>query len=282
MVESIPDEMLMAYADGSLASTEHARMERLLASDPQLRARLEPFVASRLGLAEIFCPLVDAPIPERFVAKILASTAAAKSVEAKLSRPRSPWRVTLISMREALFGYRLQPIAAIAFTSLLLVGAAAGWLLSRLADFSSAQSAAVVAIDDSGLNAANVLAKALETGPSGQTVTFELRDGVTGSITPVLTFRSNESRFCRQYKIELSDSRRYVGLGCRTDRKQWRVIVHLEIDPRMSSPGMYRPASTSGSAAVDAAVNVLIAGEALGPESESALIENEWAEDRQR
>ena len=281
MVESIPDEMLMAYADGSLASTEQARMERLLASDPQLRARLEPFVASRIGLAEIFCPLTDAPIPERLVAKILASTAAVKSVETKLSWPRRPWHVTLTSMREALFGYRLQPIAAIAFTSLLLVGAAAGWLLSRLA-VSSAQRAAVVAIDDSGLNAANVLAQALETGPSGQTVTSEMRDGVTGSITPVLTFRSNESRFCRQYKIELSDSRRYVGLACRTDRKQWRVIVHLEIDPRMSSPGLYRPASTSGSAAVDAAVNVLIAGEALGPDPESALIENEWAGDRQR
>jgi anti-sigma factor RsiW len=64
-VTNLSDETLMAYADGQLKTAEMARIERLLAADPELRARLEVFRATGRDLASLFDGHLNAPLPPR-------------------------------------------------------------------------------------------------------------------------------------------------------------------------------------------------------------------------
>jgi anti-sigma factor RsiW len=64
-VTNLSDETLMAYADGELQPIEMARVKRLLASDPELRVRLEMFRATGRGLASLFDGHINAPLPAR-------------------------------------------------------------------------------------------------------------------------------------------------------------------------------------------------------------------------
>src|SRR5262249_9185250 len=64
-VTNLSDETLMAYADGQLTLAEVARIERLLASDPGLRARFGVFRTTGRELASLFDDHLNAPLPSR-------------------------------------------------------------------------------------------------------------------------------------------------------------------------------------------------------------------------
>src|SRR5215470_8608416 len=65
-VTNLSDESLMAYADGQLQPAEMVRIERLLAADPALRARLKVFHTTGRNLASLFDGHLNAPLPPRF------------------------------------------------------------------------------------------------------------------------------------------------------------------------------------------------------------------------
>ena len=266
----------MAYADNALAPDERARLDALLATDAILRARLEPFVLGRTGLSEIFGPVAQMPVPERLVSAVLSQDTSGNT-SAHPIRSRRSWAAILVSVGEALFTVRMMlvPIAVLS-TAVIMVTV---WLLShqtdRLAD------ATLVAVDDAGLYATGELALALEIAPSGKASVAKTHDGVPQYITPVLSFRSNDKRFCRQYKIESASFGGFAGLACRGDAARadygtWRVIMHAQASPRPAAPGTFRPAAAPQSPSVDAAVTSLIDGDVLGPNDEAELIGNAW------
>ena len=53
-MDNISDEVLMAFADGALSETEHARVAARVAADPGLEARLQPFAVTRTALPALF------------------------------------------------------------------------------------------------------------------------------------------------------------------------------------------------------------------------------------
>lgn len=80
----VPDEIIMAYADGQVSAEEKAWFESMLATDPALRSRLNPFVATGPGQFSAFDAILSAPVPDRLLETVRGITPAAK----KRSRSR--------------------------------------------------------------------------------------------------------------------------------------------------------------------------------------------------
>ena len=72
---SIPDETLMAYADGELEPAQRAEVEAALAADPTLVVRVEQHRALRKKLNAAFDPILMETVPDALVAKVFASPA---------------------------------------------------------------------------------------------------------------------------------------------------------------------------------------------------------------
>lgn len=64
------DEMLMAYADGELDPLTAKRVERAIAADPALAAKVAAQRALRARLGAAFAPVADAPVPDRLTAML--------------------------------------------------------------------------------------------------------------------------------------------------------------------------------------------------------------------
>jgi len=274
-MDAVPDEDLMAYADGALPPAERARIEALLASDPSLQARLQPLVLARAGMKAIFGPMAREPVPPRLITAIQSFD---PSGSASVSAPaRKGWIEIFLSIGETLLleNARLLPVAA--FSLAFLTAATTFWLLTKPSEAPRTADTQLIALDESGRHAVGDLAAALDTAPSGKALAAEAPE----SITPVLSFRSNDGRYCRQYKIQSKALGQTAGLACRSDETNgrdgtWRVVVHSESSPHAAQPGEFRPASGSGSPAVDAAVNALIEGDVLEPSDEAELIAKDW------
>jgi hypothetical protein len=277
---SVPDEMLMAYADGELAPAETQALESLLGQDPALRARLEPFVETRTRLSSVFEASLHEPIPDRLIAAIARATPVTKT------RPKSAsvsfgtgLRQMLDAAATAIFPHGLSHAALASVAALLCAGTAAGYLAGRSSEPS--QALVETASTNLGLVATGTLARALETNPS-QTV---LRDDRLGaSIVPIVSFRSHDAGVCREYRIARTATGQdttgadFAGVACRTQDGQWRVALHTEtpVQTAPSGSGPHQTATAGNVPAVDALVDTLISGDALGASDEAALLKGGW------
>lgn len=268
----IPDEMLMAYADGELTLEQTQALEQLLSQDAALRIRLEPFVETRMRISYAFEHKLHEPVPDRLIAAITrVSPPAVDSARRRLlpklrQRLGDAWSDWLA----ATLPNGVSPAVAASIAALLLTGATTGWLAGRagapsgLIDFAGSQ-----------LMASGSLAHALETSPSG----VALAAGARGaSITPVLSFHTQANGICREYRIADAgaDGLNFAGLACRTNGGQWRLALHVETPRTPAGDGPYQTATSSNVAAVDALTETLISGDAFGRDDEAALLGNGW------
>lgn len=263
----IPDEMLMAYADGELSLEEQQALEQLLRHDPALCARLEPFVQTRTRLATAFDPTLREPVPQRLLDAV-RRRAAPPAWSAAPAPPRAlADRIRdTIATALAASGFGLTPAIAASMTALFVVGAAAGWLAGR-----ATSTPSLVEASGPDLVATGALAAALETSPSRSLTDPEARNA---SVVPVLSFKTKGKGFCREYRIRSQEAGRdFAGLACRKGSGAWRIALHVEA-PKQTSSNSYETAS--GVPAVDALVETMISGEAFGAEEEKALLKNGW------
>jgi anti-sigma factor RsiW len=281
MMMSVPDEMLMAYADGELSPAESQALENLLHQDSALRARLEPFVTTRTRLAAVFEARLHEPIPDRLIAAIARARPASPPVAKEISATEMI-RHWLDAATAALFPNGLSQAALASVAALLCVGAAAGYLAGRAS--SPETTTALVATSGSAIDlvATGNLAAALETSPSGTAVNAE---GTGASIVPVLSFRT-QGGICREYRIAHTAASSagpagpdFAGVACRTADGRWRLALHTETPrqvPASGSTGGYQTATANNVPAVDALVDTLITGDALGAADEAALMKRGW------
>lgn len=277
-MESVPDEVLMAYADNALAPDERNRVAALLASDPTLRERFEQFVVAQAALKEIFEPIANEPVPARLVAAVKSARVPNDAILAPARLPRR--RTAVAALGEAISSFRkltLVPMAAVAATVLVVTV----WTFSRPTTDSPLVGAGLMAADDKGPYAAGELARALDATSSGRT------SGQQVSITPILSFRSQDSRYCRQYRIDSASMGSFSGLACRGEPSKvaqvaWRVIAQEQVSPHAATPESFRPASGPLSPSVETAVERLIEGDVLAPSDEAGLIEHGWTDEPRR
>lgn len=265
---AVPDEILMAYADGELAPDEVQALEILLLQDADLRTRLEPFVETRIRVSYAFEHMLHEPVPDRLVQAIARGTAKPEAAPAAPSVPLlTRLREALSTAFETALPNGLSPALAAGAASLLVVGAVSGWLVGR-------SGSGMIAVADGGLVASGTLADALEANPSG---VASARDGEGATVLPVLSFRTREHGVCREYRISgAASGSDFAGLACRDAEGQWRLALHVETQKATSGHGPYQTATSANVAAVDALTETLMAGDAFGRDDEAALLANGW------
>lgn len=252
----VPDEIIMGYADGRVSAEEKAWLESLLAVDPALRDRLQPFLATAPGQLTAFDAVLAAPIPDRLLDTIRGTTS-------KVKKP-----VARQGLMDRFFpgGFSLLPAAGYAATLLIGVGVGASLLATPPADDT------LVRADRDGFVAAGRLQVALDTIPSN---TRELDK--EGDIRPLLSVRDSDGRICRQYEI-VGRNKGPQGLACRENDGDWRIRV---LTGGADQSATTRNASQGESDALDGVVGSVVKAlpgrSELTPVEEEFLIEKGWA-----
>jgi hypothetical protein len=181
----IDDDTLMAYADGELDEIGRARVERGLAGDPALRARLEQQQTLRDRLGAFYGPTAAEEVPERF--RAMLDTNVTDFAAARARRARPLW----------------QNLAALAAT--LVLGLAVGRTLLLPAP-------GPIGVENGTLVAQGPLARALDT----QLASAQAPDAATRIGT---SFAATDGRLCRTF-----DSAAMAGIACRGEQG-WQLIM---------------------------------------------------------
>lgn len=277
MLADLPDETLMAYVDDLLDDTERTRVETMLAEDPALAARLEPFIITRDALPILFSEAVPAILPDRLVATVLTAPIGA-TPSAQATRQH-----LLARLRDALFPSLPLLTGGMALAASVAAFTAGGFLLGRI----SAASPPPASLIEASANGDQVMATgqlhlALETTPSGGA----LEQGLT-SVRPVLTFRDSTGRYCREYRTAHSGHDETTGFACRQSGGGWSVAFHApvtdgtsgETDTASGAPrgDTFTPASGESNTALDRAIDKVIArNSVIDGKDEAGLIASGW------
>jgi hypothetical protein len=276
-VVNLSDEILMAYADGHLDARERSRVDAHLMSNPEGRKRLEVFTTTGASLGLLFQKPMNEPVPAHLVEFLLRHNAAPRV------KPLSYWRKSrnlLDMLRTALHSPASSWHMAFASGAMLVIGASVGWLShANFGNSSPLQGAAsssearnLVAFNDGQFLADGAFQQALETTPSGKEVA--LNSAVKMKVT--LTFKSREKTYCREYEILTNSAADYAGLGCRDQKGKWSLQVNAASAHRNAQSNQTIPAGSESLGALEATVNDLMEGDALGRNEELTAIGNNW------
>jgi hypothetical protein len=236
------DDKLSAFLDGELPPEEMTALERSLAADTALAARLQQLAGASRAFADSIASIDARPLPAS-VGSLLTADGARVIPFRRRSLP--------------LFVMEHRAVAA------SIVCAAAVWsvaMLTRVPELPASNP----------LIAANSpLGRALDGAQTGERT--EIGRGV--SVEPQLTFASAADSFCRQYRLA-SDSAVAEAIACRED-ETWQVKVTSFAVAARAGPD-YQTARSPRSPALEAFIDANIAGDPLDREAEAELIARDW------
>jgi hypothetical protein len=248
-MSSVPEDMLTAYVDGELDAESRARVERAIAEDPGLAARVARHRALRTRLHSSFNGVLREPVPERLLAATRA-TAPSQADIIDLARARA-------QRAHPARGLTLPRWAALAASGVL--GVIAGLMLQRW------PGGTLTEYRDGVVLARGALANAL---------TDQLAANASGAVAVGLTFRDKSGNYCRTFAVE--QSRPLAGLACHQGA-DWQVLDLMSMDNAGgASPPNYRLAASALPAPLLAAVNERINGVALDAQAEAAARSAHW------
>jgi anti-sigma factor RsiW len=270
---SIPDETLMAYADGELEPAQRAEVEAALVADSKLAERVEQHRALRRKLNAAFDPVLLETVPDAMIAKIHAPAAAATP-----SGAAAPG-ATITDLRRVRAARAAEAKEAAAFArraetpsrpwtwfewTAVAASIALGAVIAHLA-LNSAETSRI-GIESGQLVAQADLAEALST----QLVIDQAADA---PVQIGVSFKSKSGDTCRTFTVK--EQSVIGGLACRQGN-EWRVQMLADAPAGANTPGGYKPAGGSLPAAVLAAVEQQIEGEALDASGEAEARARSW------
>lgn len=243
----ITDEMLMAYADGQLAAAEASEVERALAEDEGLAARVAMMADARTAVKRSYG---TAPVPEALEARVRAMVDA----DAARRQAQVGSNVVDLAARRRVVPFWQLPLAA---GLALAVGAGSVWLASQQGG-GTAGGLQVAELTDPAI------ITALGTLPSGEGV--DLGNGMR--LAAVSTFRDEADQLCREFQHGHPDGDTVVAVACREDAA-WDV--RFAIAAGTADGDSYTPASSLET--LDAFLVVTGAGAPLSAEDEAAALQ---------
>jgi hypothetical protein len=239
---SFDEETLIAYADGELDAATRAAIEAAAASDPQLAQRIAQHRALRARLHAAFEPVLEERVPERLLATVRGTAAAASADNVISLRPRPRWSWPQWG----------------AMAASVVLGVLLGALLLR-------PSGAPIDTRGGQMLASGALARALS-------------DQLASTATPGapvevgISFRAKSGTYCRSFVLHAGGS--LAGLACR-EQTSWQVVA-LAPAEAPGAPGTYRQAASSLPPPVARSLVDLIAGEPLDAAGEAAARARGW------
>ena len=250
----VPDELIMAYADGQVSPEERAWLESILAVDQAVRTRLDVYVATGPGQFSAFDAMLTAPIPERLIAAVNGTRTAAQA-----AAPRR-------SLLDRIFpnGFGLMP--AVGYAAALALGVGIG---SAMLSSPNTKAPLIVA-DREGFIASGELQVALDTQVSG-----DKKRVSEGDIRPVLTVRDGDGRVCRHYEI-VQRRKGPQGLACRERDGKWRITVLTGGEGSATARNASQGGSDVLDGVIDTAIKSMPAHSELTGAEEAYLIQQGW------
>ena len=255
---SIPDEKLMAYADGELDAVERAQVEAAIDADPSLARRVESHRALRSKVSSAFGSVLDEPVPERLLNAVRGkSTAAPDNRVADFGRASAARSQDTVVVRAA---WGLPQWAAIA------ASVAVGIVVGRGVLMSPPGSLGPIGTEGGVLVAHAALDEAL----TNQLASEQSR---SASVQIGVSFRAKGGELCRTFSIRQADT--LSGLACR-ETNAWSVRVLARAEGGQTRPGNYQQAGSEMALAVRETVDAEIADEPLDAAAEAAARKNGW------
>lgn len=244
---AIDDERLMAYADGALSPDEAAEVERAIAEDGALAAKVAAFAESRTMAKRALG--ATPPVSDTLAATIRAM---AEADAARRQAPAGSAQVIDLASRRRTVPFWQLPIAA---SVALAVGVFGGWVASLQSD--EPDGIAVAVIDEPAL------VEALTTAKSGESA--EIGPGV--AFTAIASFRDGDGQLCREFEQDRVGGASVVAVACRGD-EAWSV--RFAVASAASDDTGYVPASSLDT--LDAWLSAIEAGAPLSDEEEAAAL----------
>lgn len=279
----LPDEMLMAYADGALDESERRKVEAIVAADTELQRRLMPYQVTRTALQSLISEALTSPVPDRLVATVMTAPIG-NGLALQQHAPRAEPFFT--RLRAALFPEMPAFAGAMALAASVAAIASLGFMGARLMQ-QATSGTPNLAINEGEALATGPLKLALDTTPS-------MQDFEQGSVRvrPVQTFRDVAGNICRQYTMARTGVDEVSGFACRKNSGSWSIAFHAPSALAGGTPtatrgadqtqdeGTFRPVAGEGEpseTAVDTAINKVKARNGLvEKKEEAALIAERW------
>ena len=269
----LTDEILMSHADGELAREDRARVDVMLARDPESLTRLEIFRSTGAPLAALYKKPMLEPVPANLVSFVLnhdASTTGKRVAKAAGAKTSSVvWWQRLIPDQP-----RWQ--MAFAAAAMVVAGTGLGWGLRGWSGTDTGSAHGLVAFGKGDLFATGALERVLETLPSGQEATIEGTAGDSVAVRVNLTFKSKSESYCREYEVATVAQGRHAGLSCRDGTGKWAILVNLPSKDVIRPNSQIAPAGGAAAPVIDVIVDRVIVGDALGRNEESTIINGGW------
>jgi hypothetical protein len=235
--DAIPDEILMAYADGELEPEFAKAVKSAADGDPEVSQRLARFTETRARLLEAGHVRPPAPVPDDLRDR----------VQGILDTGNSGAVLDFASASAA----RWQPVA-LAASIALAIGLGAGFLAGN-------DRSGTVAAPVPGLLDIARLAPALDELPSGETRALD-----AGSLTVIVSFRDDQGDLCREFEFDAAARpRRIVSIACHGG-EGWDTRLAIVTDA--ANDDSYVPASSIDT--LETYLHAIGAGPALPAEEE--------------
>ncbi len=243
---TLPDEVLMAYADDELDAQARAAVEAAMAADPEIARRIAQHKALRSRVHSAFDKILDEPVPARLLQVVR-------------SEPSGSGTNKVVQLHRRPLGRWAWPQWT-AMAASLIVGVIAGRLaLVR-------RGTEPIIMRGGQVLASGALADALSHQlAADQSAAAPVRIGVS--------FRAKSGEYCRTFTVRQSTA--LGGLACRA-ADGWQVRVLAGTESPGGGPGPYRQAASSMPPAVITAVGDLMTGEPLDAQAEAAARGQSW------
>jgi hypothetical protein len=269
-MNKIPDELLMAYADGELSPADRRCLEAMAERNPAVRQRVQEWERSNLLLSRLYNRPMTEPVPDRLLETVMRAPLRQKPAPVAAKPTGAQWIAHQIRTLAVVWpSWRMSA----ALSCSILAGIGIGWGLPG-DGWRPNPSSEVAVIKDGRLMAGSALANGLESTASGTRVALAGRSDV--ALKPLFSFESHAGGFCRQYELGLGAGAKFSGVGCRERDGQWRLEVHAPVASRMERDGKVIVAGNGTSPAVEGAVDRMISGELLDAETEGRVVSNAW------
>jgi len=262
----LDDEILSAYLDGELSLREREQVARAIAESDELAARLQRLERADAQATALLGEMDSRPLPADVERLLEAGNCEPENEAGERARARViPFRRPIAALVQG-HGWG----AALAASLALVIGFGAGLMTG--APESDRLRLALAEQASGTIAPAHPLYAALQEAPSGRDYVVEADGSADMRVTPVLSFRTGEGRYCRELAIE-AGARASRGVLCREAGEVWRIRALASIPP--SGEG-YVPASGEAPPVIEQTIDRLIGGAPLDAEAEARAIENAW------
>jgi len=245
------NEQLNAFLDNELEHGLMSEIREAIALDPALAQRFEDVAIADSAIRSVYSAIDTKPIPQSLV-NLLSNSKNEQSHKISIPWIRRVWQSSTKPMVAASFGV-LTLVAIVSLFSITLAP--------------TAQTTLAVGPVSTTSN----LHTALSTVPSA--ISSEITKKEHGIITPVLTFLNHQDRFCREFKLQSTQSGTR-SVACYQDN-QWSIELSIP-DSIAENQNKYIPASSITPSAFENVVNSMILGDPISSDEEIRLIGNKW------